>query len=237
MGASEVTSERSRRRPVVVAGAVLAAAVLLAAGLLLGSLLAPDQAAADPQEGSVDVGFSRDMREHHAQAVEMSVLVRDVTDDPQVRTLALDIMLTQQQQLGQMYGWLAAWGLPQTSASPPMRWMTPDDAAAEGMPGMDGPSHGAMDTKAGAGLRMPGMASDEQLAALAQAAGRRAERIYLQLMIPHHRAGVQMAQYAVQYARQPQVRRLARNIVDSQTSEIAVLREMLAARGGPVAGL
>ena len=56
-------------------------------------------------------------------------------------------------------------------------------------------------------------------------------------MIPHHRAGVQMAEYAVRYARQPQVRRLAQSIVDSQTAEIAVLREMLAARGGPVAGL
>ena len=52
-------------------------------------------------QDSVDVGFSRDMQDHHAQAVEMSVMVREATDDPQVRTLALDIMLTQQQQLGQ----------------------------------------------------------------------------------------------------------------------------------------
>lgn len=237
MSGSQAIPDRAYRHPVFVAGAVVASAIILAAGLLLGSLLTPGQVAAAPEEGSVDVGFSRDMREHHAQAVEMSVLVRDATQDSEVRALALDIMLTQQQQAGQMYGWLAAWRLPQTSASPPMRWMLVEDDASAGMPGMDGQSHGSLDAGTGPPVRMPGMASDEQLAELAQARGRRAERIYLQLMIPHHRAGVAMAEYAVQYAQQPQVRRLAQSIVDSQSAEIRVLREMLSARGGPVPGL
>lgn len=81
------------------------------------------------------------------------------------------------------------------------------------------------------------MATEEQLRALEQAEGRRAERIYLQLMIPHHEAGVAMARYAVENATQPHVERLAQSIMDSQTAELKVLRSMLEARGGPLPDL
>jgi uncharacterized protein (DUF305 family) len=47
------------------------------------------------------------MMVHHAQAVEMAEIVRDRTENPQTRTLATDIALTQQAQIGQMQGWLA----------------------------------------------------------------------------------------------------------------------------------
>lgn len=126
-----------------------------------------------------------------------------------------------------MFGWLASWGVPQTSPGPPMQWMLSE-------PGGGGMSHGGMSTNDGSS--MPGMASKEDLQRLARAEGGEAERLYLQLMIPHHRAGVAMAGYAVARAQEPQVRQLARSIVASQTSEIRVLRSMLAARGGPVDG-
>lgn len=213
------------RRPILVAGAVLGSALLLVIGLLAGAGFGTNSATV-PGAGSVDVGFSRDMRDHHVQAVEMSVLARERTDDPEVRSLALDILLTQQQQAGQMYGWLAAWEVPQTTTRPPMNWM----------PTNGDRGHGSMNMSLDDG-RMPGMATDAQLTELTQARGARAERIYLQLMIPHHRAGVAMAKYAVDRAREPQVRRLAQSIVDSQTAELQVLTSMLQARGGSVKGL
>lgn len=193
------------------------------------------------EEDSVDLGFSRDMQDHHAQAVEMSVLVREATEDPQVRTLALDIMLTQQHQAGQMFGWLAAGAYPQSGQGEPMTWMTAD-ARADDMAGMDHGAAGEGSTASSTGAsepdtRMPGMATDAQLRQLEQAEGRRAERIYLQLMIPHHQAGVAMAEYAVEHASQPQVQRLAQSIVNSQTSELQVLRSMLDAHGGPLPDL
>lgn len=228
---------RAHRAPVLVAGAVLVSAVLLTVGLFAGALLDNDAETSAPGEGSVDVGFSRDMREHHAQAVEMSVLVREATDDPEIRALALDILLTQQQQVGQMYGWLAAWDIPQVSSSPPMGWMPAADNRDEGIDGMTNQGHGSMNMGDEGPDAMPGMASEAQLAELAQARGERAERIYLQLMIPHHRAGVAMAQYAVERATEPQVRRLAQSIVASQTAEIQVLTSMLDSRGGPVSGV
>ncbi|HMN29918.1 MAG TPA: DUF305 domain-containing protein, partial [Caldilineaceae bacterium] len=65
-----------------------------------------------PAEGSAEVGFARDMAMHHAQAVNLAMLLRDRSDDEEMRQLALDILLTQQAQIGMMQGWLAVWGLP-----------------------------------------------------------------------------------------------------------------------------
>ncbi|MHC5908965.1 DUF305 domain-containing protein, partial [Streptomyces sp. S6] len=40
------------------------------------------------EQAAVDAGFARDMAVHHQQAVEMSYIVRDRTDDEEVRRLA-----------------------------------------------------------------------------------------------------------------------------------------------------
>ena len=191
-------------------------------GLSLGGV-----GVAAPTEDSVDAGFSRDMQAHHSQAVQMSASVLETSDDPDVRTLARDIMLTQQQQAGQMHGWLKQWDLPQTSSSPPMAWMSTDGD------GMDDMAHSPTPT-ASDDAQMPGMASAQELARLSSATGSDADRLYLQMMIPHHQGGVQMAAAAVATAADDDVRRLAQAIVDSQSAELAVLRDMLAERGGPL---
>lgn len=226
----------SRRPWLTVAVALLSAVALLALGIVIGSAAVDDRGGAPSaaqRPSAVDVGFSRDMRDHHAQAVEMSLMVRDATDDPEIRRLALDVMLTQQQQLGQMYGWLASWGETQTSSDAPMAWMT--DGAGSGMSGggMAGMNHDSQ-SQPMQETSMPGMATPQEMRRLKSARGLEAERLYLQLMIPHHRAAVAMAQAAAESASQPYVRRLAQSIVNSQTSELDVLRSLLAARGGPL---
>lgn len=200
--------------------AVLATAALVAGtaiGLLLGTaVLRPSV----PPEGSVEVGFARDMAVHHAQAVQMSVLVRERSNDPEVRQLALDIELTQQHQQGQMFGWLATWGLLPTSSAPPMAWA--------------GGEHGAM---GGSGQAMPGLVTPAQLDRLEAASGADADVRYLALMIPHHQGGAEMAEIALREADQPAVRRLAEAVVAAQQAEVIVLEQMLAERGGPPADL
>ena len=171
----------------------------------------------------------------------MSVSVRDRTDDEDVRTLALDILLTQQQQIGQMFAWLEQWRLPQASRTP-MAWMEhqPADPPTGGhdMSDMSEPAGSSdmassPDTTAGP-MVMPGMASDDDLRRLDRARGDKAERLYLQLMIPHHQGGVVMARYAADQARSPQVRTLAHKIVIAQRAEVRLLRSMLDERGGAV---
>jgi uncharacterized protein (DUF305 family) len=170
-----------------------------------------------PADDSVDVGFSRDMRVHHAQAVQMAMTVRDLTQDEATRRLAYDIATTQQEQTGRMAGWLQLWGRPLASERPVMQWMSPGAMGAHGV-------------HAATGL-MPGMATQEQLDTLDTLRGRDAEVLFLQLMITHHESGVAMARDAQNRAGVQQVRDLARTMVEGQSSEIDLMRQMLAARG------
>ena len=180
------------------------------AALLLGGLLGYWLGhSGGPALGSVDVGFAQDMSVHHEQAVQMAALVYDRSDDPAIRSLAFDILTTQQGQMGIMSGWLDAWGLAWTSAGPRMAWM--------GMP-----TEGLM----------PGMATAEQLDALRAADGEAADVLFLQLMIPHHQGGVAMATEAAARADQEPVRLLATSMVEAQTLEVAYMAELLQAKGG-----
>ncbi|WP_326599853.1 DUF305 domain-containing protein [Streptomyces sp. NBC_01803] len=208
-------------RRLLLAGSAAIGAV--AAVLIALTVLAPSSSADvdPPGEGSADVGFARDMAVHHQQAVEMSFLVRDRTDDEAVRLLAYDIINTQANQRGMMLGWLETWGVPK-STSEPMRWMDGADGG-EGTAGAHGHGAGA--------AAMPGMATDEELDELRAAEGRDAEVLYLRLMTEHHRGGVQMAEAAVERAGGDEITNLAAGMVRAQGSEIQLMADMLAERG------
>ncbi|SFK33889.1 DUF305 domain-containing protein [Cellulomonas sp. KH9] len=208
--------------------AVVALLVLLAlvVGTAVGATLVARPDAATPSDGSVEAGFARDMQAHHAQAVELAVLVRDRSDDETLRAIALDILTIQQQQIGQMAAWLRLWGLPAASPDGPMAWMG----------GETGHAHAADADGAGGLSTMPGWVQAADMAALRDADGTAAERLFLSLMIDHHVGGVEMARYAAEHARHPEVTRLAQGIVDSQSREQVVLQDLLDARGGPLTG-
>lgn len=57
------------------------------------------------------------------KAVRMSATVHYRTGDPALRLLALDILTTQQAQIGIMSGWLDLWRKDQTAPVPAMAWM------------------------------------------------------------------------------------------------------------------
>ncbi len=129
----------------------VAAVAALILGLVLGALLLGSDS--EPGDQSPEAGFARDMSVHHAQAVELAFIVRDRTDDPDVRSMAYDIINTQRAQIGMFSGWLQQWELPQTSVRPPMEWA----------------DHGHSDAMMESYDDMPGMASD---ADVAESAGR-----------------------------------------------------------------
>lgn len=218
----EPTLDSGRRVRLAIA-AVLTALLLVAASLVIGRLSAPHEST--PTDTSAEAGFARDMQVHHLQAVDLSMTVRDLTDDAEVRLLAYDIATSQSQQSGQMFGWLNLWGLSQTSSQPAMTWMT--------TPALDGGTGHDMDTGAAPDAppaTMPGYATAEQLAELRAATGVEAERIYLTLMIAHHKGGVEMAESVIARSTNTAVVALATSMVRAQTSEITVMEDMLAKR-------
>jgi uncharacterized protein (DUF305 family) len=200
----EESRARGRRIRIGLAAGVVAVA-LVVAGLLVGRVTAP-VSALTPSTNSAEAGFSRDMQVHHEQAVQMSLMVIDRTDDPEVKLIAQDIAQAQSQQAGQMYAFLTSWGLDQAPSQARMTWMT--------LPTLDGRTdHASMDMTPGA--RMPGLA---------------AEREYLTLMIAHHRGGVEMAQALLERSRNPLVTDLATGMVAVQDKEILYMQQLLDAR-------
>jgi uncharacterized protein (DUF305 family) len=162
----------------------------------------------DPGNDSVEAGFLRDMFTHHAQAVEMSMIIRDRTEDPNLLALATDVALSQSTQMGTMQGYLDIWGLPLTGDDPAMTWM-------------DHPTTGLM----------PGMATADQIEQLRTLPVEEAEVLFLQLMIRHHQGGVEMAQAALDRSDQEQVTFMADRTVMLQGSEITTMNRMLEERG------
>jgi uncharacterized protein (DUF305 family) len=194
----------------------LGAGVLFATSLCaIAALLIASRSGA-PRDDSAEAGFARDMATHHAQAVEMSFVIRDKSSDEALRTLAYDIIVTQSTQRGVFMGWLQEWGLPQASTRPRMAWM-PGHAqtAAVPTPGM---------------ALMHGMASDDALRRLRVAQKSDAETLFLQLMIRHHEGGVIMARALEGLSRRAHVVQMAKSIENSQRVEIAQMTELLAKR-------
>ncbi|MEU9748970.1 MULTISPECIES: DUF305 domain-containing protein [Streptomyces] len=205
---------------------------LLFAGAATVASAGPDdspRAAATPTSDSPEAGFARDMAVHHQQAVEMSFLVRDSTDDEEVRRLAYDIANTQANQRGMLLGWLDLWKLPKISTDQePMAWMAGAGEHA-GMAGMEGMDHGGHEVRDGS--LMPGMATKTELDTLRSAKGKKAEILYLQLMTDHHIGGVEMAQGCADLCEVETERALAEGMVTAQQSELDLMADLLKARG------
>jgi uncharacterized protein (DUF305 family) len=191
-------------------------AAILLFGAAAGAVLVLPLSSRQPAHDSAEAGFARDMATHHAQAVEMSFVIRDKSSDESLRTLAYDIIVTQATQRGLFMGWLQEWDLPQTSTASRMSWM---------------PGHGRTVPEAdGDAPLMHGMASGVELRRLRESSGVDAEVLFLQLMIRHHEGGVVMANAVEGLSRRADVLGMAKSIGDGQRAEIAAMTGMLAKR-------
>lgn len=175
--------------------------LLVAVGAALLFVLAPSRAR--PSESSTEVRFVREMVQHHLQAIDLATRLRDRTQDRTLRSITLDIMLSQQEQVGQMRGWLTLWGRPWGGAG-----MTAAHARAMGMATQ--PEVGALST-----LPVP-----------------QAETQFLRLMIRHHRGALSMVQPVLGARVRPEVRALASQINTTQAAEIRLMTRLLNKRGG-----
>jgi len=202
------------RRRALLLGA-LGAVVALLIGYLAG-LVTPRFTA--PGDNSPEAGFARDMSVHHAQAVEMGMWAYQKATNDEVRQMGYDIALTQQAQIGMMSIWLKDWHLEPTGSRPKMAWM-PDGTKELSPDGL-----------------MPGMATDDQLEQLHNAAGKDVDILFCQLMLRHHLGGIHMIDGVLQESHNSMVRQLAQTMKNNQQAEVATLQRMLTELGAKPLG-
>ncbi|MDA8370827.1 MAG: DUF305 domain-containing protein [Nocardiopsaceae bacterium] len=210
--AGDTAARPRQRRTVPLFTAVVLVAIALICGYLLGR-------PGHPIDTSADAGFLRDMSVHHAQAVDLSMIILEESEDPILRAVARDIARTQQEQIGRMQGWLMQWELPARGTQPAMAWMS----------GHGG--HGPGDADGAGTAPMPGLVSEEEMERLRGAKGQDAEILFLRLMIDHHRGGIEMAEAEVVLGDEPMVVEFASGMAEAQQVEIDMMRDMLEERG------
>ena len=227
---ADADADSGSRRRVSGVAVLVAASVALVVVAIVAFSVGRLSTLADPTPSttSAEAGFARDMQVHHQQGTELAMLVRDRTTDPDIRLLAYDIATTQAQQAGQLYGWLRAWGLPQAGSEPSMTWMTRPATTGDGGGSHD--EHGGGDAGHEPGAPMPGLATPEQIAELEAASGVDAERIFLELMIAHHRGAIEMAEAALARSTNDVVVPFATSVAESQAAESALMERLLAER-------
>lgn len=154
-----------------------------------------------------DVSFAQGMIGHHRQAVEMSTMALAQGSSPRVKDLATRIKASQDPEIRTMQGWLSAWG--------------ESEAASSG--GMAGMNHG------GGGATEPsmGMMSDAQMKQLGTTNGAEFDRMFLTMMIEHHRGAVTLARTELDRGRYQPAKGLASAIIDAQEKEIAEMQGLL----------
>lgn len=183
----------------------------------------PSAASSDATHNDADVTFAQGMIPHHQQAIEMSdMLLGKQGIDPQVISLANDIKNAQGPEIEKMQGWLQEWGASSSPAPAPTSTAMP----GHNMPGHQMPS-GDMDDMPGMGAGGHGMMSEADMAALQNAQGAEASRLFLTQMIAHHKGAIMMAQEEIEIGQFPAAVEMARAIVSSQQAEIDTMQGML----------
>jgi uncharacterized protein (DUF305 family) len=169
--------------------------------------------ASTPGDASVDAGFARDMSTHHAQAVELAMIVYPKATLEEVHTIAYDISTSQSVEIGVMQTWLANWHLSPTSDQAQMSWMPKGQRqlSANGL--------------------MPGIATAADVDKLRKATGKDADILFCQLMIQHHLGGLHMIDGLLQETSNPQVRKLAESMKTVQTGEVTRMQQLLTQLG------
>jgi uncharacterized protein (DUF305 family) len=153
-----------------------------------------------PSTGKPDLDFMQGMIPHHQGAIDMAKVVLQYGKDPEVRTLAENVVKTQESEIAFMNEWLGKTDKSALPASPDATKAN-EQAMAVMMKDMMVPYSGDADVD------------------------------FVKGMIPHHQGAIDMAKVALQYAKNPDVLKLAGDIVKAQEDEIAFMTTWLAKHG------
>ena len=171
--------------------------------------LPADTHAALPPITRADVDFMQGMIMHHSQAVEMTALIFSHTENKELRAIGAKISSSQADEIRMMQRWL----------------ITRGQSISMQMPGMPG-----MDKSGNAMSLMPGMLTQEQMAALKAANGVEFDRLFLSGMIQHHGGALVMVHDLFSRpgaGQDAEIFDFATDVDNSQRAEIRIMQKML----------
>jgi len=157
-----------------------------------------------------DVDFMSGMIPHHAQAVVMAGWAPSHGARKDVAVLCERIVVGQRDEIAMMQNWLRDRGQE-----------VPDATSTRHKMKMNGMEHDML---------MPGMMTDEQMAALDKARGPEFDRLFLEGMIKHHQGAIDMVNVLFKSygaAQDELVFKFASDVYADQSIEIDRMNEML----------
>ena len=157
-----------------------------------------------------DIEFMSGMIPHHAQAVIMAGWAPTHGARKDVAVLCERIVVGQRDEIATMQQWLRDRGQP-----------VPDATSTKHKMKMNGIEHEML---------MPGMMTDEEMAALDKARGPEFDRLFLEGMIRHHQGAIDMVEAlfkAYGAAQDETIYRFASDVYADQSTEIARMQKML----------
>jgi uncharacterized protein (DUF305 family) len=159
---------------------------------------------------AADVEFMSGMIPHHAQAVIMAGWASTRGARKDVAVLCERIVVGQGDEIAMMQQWLRDRGQ-----------VVPDATSTRHKMKMNGMEHEML---------MPGMMTDEQMAALDKARGPEFDRLFLEGMIRHHQGAIDMVDALFKShgaAQDETIFRFASDVYADQSTEIARMQKML----------
>lgn len=155
-----------------------------------------------PADANYDLRFIDGMILHHQGAVVMAQEVQQKSTRPEIKKLATDIIVAQQEEISKMKAWRTSWY--PNAANTPMGY-------SSSMGHMMPMSQEQMNT-----MMMSGDlgAADNQF-----------DLRFINAMIPHHEGALVMAKDALAKSPRPEIKQLAEAILSSQTGEINQMKK------------
>ena len=157
-----------------------------------------------------DVAFMAGMIPHHAQAVLIAGWAGAHGARPDVRTLCERIVVGQRDEIETMRNWLRDRG--------------------EDVPAADATHHRMKMNGVEHDMLMPGMLTDEEMAALDRARGPEFDRLFLTFMIRHHEGALTMVARlfsSAGAAQEPEIAGFANDVNADQRAEIRRMQALL----------
>jgi uncharacterized protein (DUF305 family) len=158
-----------------------------------------------------DVDFMQGMIPHHAQAVKMAKMAPAQGESKLLKNMCERIVVGQGYEITMMRQWLADRGQDVPAADAMRHTMKMGDMVHD--------------------MLMPGMLTDEEMAALAKARGKEWDRLFLIGMIKHHQGAIDMVDVLFKSFGAVQgddIYKFASDVYADQMTELDVMKQLLA---------